>query len=78
MIVALILFVTICFCVWSTSWEPSSLPMAADNVRAVGQLIMTKYVLPFEVVSVLLLAAMIGAIVIAVKEKGRDVEEEGV
>lgn len=77
MIVALVLFLAICFCIWSTSWEPSGLPMAADNVRAVGKLIMTQYVLPFEIVSVLLLAAMIGAIVIAVKEKGRGVEEEG-
>jgi len=39
------------------------------NVLYLGKLLMTKYVLPFEVVSVLLLAAMIGAIVLARKER---------
>jgi NADH-quinone oxidoreductase subunit J len=34
------------------------------------------YVLPFEVVSMLLLAAMVGCIVIAMKSKGRVVNEE--
>jgi len=36
-----------------------------DNVMVIGKLLMTEYMLPFEVVSVLLLAAMIGAIVLA-------------
>jgi NADH-quinone oxidoreductase subunit J len=71
-IVALVLFLVICFCIWSTHWQPSDLPMASDNVRAVGNLLMTRYVLPFEIVSVLLLAAMIGAIVIAAKERRND------
>ncbi len=39
------------------------------NILYLGKLLMTKYVLPFEVVSVLLLAAMIGAIVLARKER---------
>jgi NADH-quinone oxidoreductase subunit J len=69
LVVSFVLFLVMCFCIWSTSWKPSDLPMAADNVRAVGNLLMTRYVLPFEIVSVLLLAAMIGAIVIATKEK---------
>ncbi|RKX24075.1 MAG: NADH-quinone oxidoreductase subunit J [Candidatus Zixiibacteriota bacterium] len=34
-----------------------------------GKLLMTKFMLPFELVSVLLLAAMIGAIVLARKER---------
>ena len=67
-IVALVLFVVMAFCVWSTNWEISTLPMEVDNTRALGRMIMTKFVLPFEIVSVLLLAAMIGAIVIAAKE----------
>ena len=70
--VALALFITVSFSIWSTTWPSSNMPMAVDNVRAVGRLIMTEYVLPFEIVSVLLLAAMIGAIVIAAKEKGRE------
>ena len=43
--------------------------LATDNILNLGKLLMTKFVLPFEVVSVLLLAAMIGAIVLARKER---------
>lgn len=39
-----------------------------DTTFLVGKLFMTNYVLPFEVISVLLLAALIGAIVIARQE----------
>jgi len=42
--------------------------LPANNIMTLGRLLMTKYVLPFEVVSILLLAAMIGAIVLARKE----------
>jgi NADH-quinone oxidoreductase subunit J len=74
-VVALVLFMVISFCVWSTNWEVSPLPMEVDNTRALGRMIMTKFVLPFEIVSVLLLAAMVGAIVIASKEKPKAGEE---
>lgn len=39
-----------------------------DTVALAGKLFMTDYVLPFEVISVLLLAALIGAIIIARQE----------
>ena len=42
--------------------------LPADNIATLGKYLMTEYMLPFEVVSVLLLAAMIGAIVLARKE----------
>jgi NADH-quinone oxidoreductase subunit J len=38
------------------------------NVQSVGTAIFTHYVLPFEVVSVVLLAALVGAVVLARKE----------
>lgn len=38
------------------------------STMAIGRLLMTDYVLPFEMVSVLLLAALIGAIIIARQE----------
>jgi NADH-quinone oxidoreductase subunit J len=73
LVVSGMLFVAIIVAIWSTNWPMSDLPMAGDNVRALGRLIMTRFVLPFEIVSVLLLAAMIGAIVIAAKEtRGED------
>jgi len=42
------------------------------DTMALGEAIMSPYLLPFEVVSVLLTAGMIGAIVIAVEEKRKE------
>jgi NADH:ubiquinone oxidoreductase subunit 6 (subunit J) len=39
-----------------------------NNVMVIGKLLMTSFMLPFEVISIVLLAAMIGAIVLARKE----------
>jgi len=47
---------------------PVSPVVASRNVEQVGWLLYTKYLVPFEVASVLLLAAMIGAIVLARRE----------
>jgi NADH-quinone oxidoreductase subunit J len=38
--------------------------------QAVGQALFNQYLLPFEVTSVLLLVAMVGAIILTLKEKG--------
>lgn len=38
---------------------------AAGNVETVGEILFTRFVYPFEVISILLLAAMIGAVVLA-------------
>lgn len=46
-------------------------PSATVSLTHLGELLLTDYVLPFELVSILLLAALIGAIVIA---KGKDSE----
>ena len=55
------------------AFPPSGHPAAAATVNNIGtQLLSTSehgYVLPFEVISILLLAAMIGCIVIAMKSK---------
>lgn len=50
----------------SASDEPTD--FAGQNVQLIGHLLMTKYLLPFEVVSVVLLAAMVGAMVLARRE----------
>lgn len=41
----------------------------ADNTEVIGRLLYTKYIFPFEVVSILLLVALIGAVVLVMKEK---------
>jgi NADH-quinone oxidoreductase subunit J len=43
-----------------------------DNTASIGKLLLTTYVLPFEVVSLLLLAAMVGAIILARREREKD------
>jgi len=52
----------------SNVWDRATEALPADNIMVIGKLLMTQFMLPFEVVSVLLLAAMIGAIVLARKE----------
>ncbi len=48
---------------------------AGTTSKQVGEEIFTRYVLPFEVVSVLLLAALVGAVVIARRDLGGKPEE---
>jgi NADH-quinone oxidoreductase subunit J len=43
-------------------------PMPPDNVQVVGRALYTEFLVPFEVASMLLLVAMIGAIVLARRE----------
>ena len=49
-------------------WRYQEKDLSDGTIMALGKLLMTQFMLPFEVVSVLLLAAMIGAIVLARKE----------
>ncbi|HWR82102.1 MAG TPA: NADH-quinone oxidoreductase subunit J [Candidatus Deferrimicrobium sp.] len=50
-------------------WRHAAPESASQNTLSLGQSLMTEFMLPFEVVSVLLLAALIGAIVLARKER---------
>jgi len=52
-----------------TVWNIKDKALPENNTLTIGKLLMTDYVLPFEVVSIVLLAAMIGAIVLARREK---------
>jgi NADH-quinone oxidoreductase subunit J len=49
-------------------WKMSTTALPANNTFTIGKALMTDYMLPFEVVSVLMLAALIGAIVLAREE----------
>ena len=44
---------------------PTAAPAPAGNVAAIGRLLFTDYLLPFELTSVLLLAAMVGVLLLA-------------
>jgi len=50
--------------------QPDDTVNTMDNLRQMGLSLFNEYLLPFEVVSILLLVAMMGAIVLTKKEKG--------
>jgi len=49
--------------------QPEAAANTTDNLVQLGRVLFTQYLLPFEVVSILLLVAMVGAIVLSKKEK---------
>jgi len=49
---------------------PADSVNAMENIRQLGDALFNQYLLPFEVTSILLLVAMVGAIVLTKKEKG--------
>lgn len=64
-VVAVVLFGLLGLVLSGTSWLTGAEAPAGSNTAMLGQAIFNSYVLPFEIASVLLLVAMIGAIVIA-------------
>ena len=50
--------------------QPEAVINSMDNLRQLGMALFSDYLLPFEVTSILLLVAMVGAIVLTNKEKG--------
>jgi NADH-quinone oxidoreductase subunit J len=55
---------------WITDWKVNpQLPLVETTATNIGELLLTKYLLPFEVASVILLVALIGAAMIARREK---------
>ncbi|MGN7469278.1 NADH-quinone oxidoreductase subunit J [Brevibacillus sp. SAFN-007a] len=56
--------------VQNTSWPAPPPPTASSvsNAKVIGLEVFTKYVIPFELLSVLLLIALVGAIIMAKKE----------
>jgi len=68
--ISLIFFISVCMLMYNTRvWRYAVDSLPENNVMAIGKALMTEYMLPFEVVSILMLAAMIGAIVLARKER---------
>lgn len=60
------------FVAYDTSWHISNRPAFATTAASLGQAFLKPYVVPFEIASVLLMTAMIGAIVLTKPD-----EEEG-
>ena len=55
---------------WITDWKVNhQLPVVESTISKIGELLLTTYLLPFEIASVVLLVALIGAAMIARREK---------
>lgn len=63
--VSLLLFAVLFFVAITTHWPVAPAPITTDLIPQIGTELVGQYVLPFEAASLLLLAALIGAIVIA-------------
>ncbi|MFQ5341209.1 MAG: NADH-quinone oxidoreductase subunit J [Anaerolineae bacterium] len=66
--VAVTLFALLALVGFLADWQVSSATPPQDVVSELGKALLSTYVLPFEVASVVLLVALIGAIVIAREE----------
>ncbi len=49
---------------------PEAIEAAGGNTQVLSEVLFSKYLLPFELTSVLLLAAIIGSVIIAMRRKG--------
>ena len=54
--------------IFNTNWNTGELITRESTVNDIGMMLLSKYLLPFEVVSVLLLAALIGAAMLSRKK----------
>lgn len=63
-----LLFVTVFWGIQGTSWNTTPAQLAENNTFEIGSQLFTNYVIPFEMVSVLLLVALVGAIILAKRE----------
>ena len=57
-------FIILSLVISKTSWNQMTSAEPSSTVREVGTLLMTKYLLPFEAASILLLGALIGAAIL--------------
>lgn len=57
------------FVIVAHPWQVRSVAMDGSTVEPIGMLMFTRYVLPFEIASLLLTVALVGAIVIAKEEE---------
>ena len=71
-LVAVVVFGTLAWAVGNSFASRRAPPAAPDaTVKQIGDALMTKFVLPLEVVGLLLTVALIGAVIIALKEEKR-------
>lgn len=68
------LFIIVFWGIQNTVWPtvPQEAASEVSNVKQIGVEVFTNYVIPFELLSVLLLVALVGSIIMAKKEGGKE------
>lgn len=66
---AVIIGGTFLYGIYTTNWPTEAADLGENNILQVGEMIFSNYVIPFELASILLLVALVGAIVLAKKER---------
>ena len=66
------LFGILFFAIRNADFPAAEVALAEDNTREIGMLMFTRYAIPFELTSVLLTVAFIGAIALAKREEGEE------
>jgi NADH:ubiquinone oxidoreductase subunit 6 (subunit J) len=64
MILAGLVLAVVVYVIFDSDWNDPGVPALSTTARALGEAFLKPYVVPFEVASVLLMTAMIGAIVL--------------
>ena len=68
-LLCLLLFIIQCFAIFNGKLISHNNEIINDSSKMIGHLILNEYLLPFEIVSILLLGALIGAATIARKKR---------
>ncbi len=72
LVISIITFVTMFMTILNTKWAPYAPPSRDWTIKTLGQQLLTRYFLVFELISLLLAIAIIGAIMIAGIGQKRD------
>ena len=64
---SLAIFVMLIGIIYNTPWHVGNMQSREETVSLIGKLILNEYLLPFEIVSILLLGALIGAALLSRK-----------
>ena len=67
-----VMFFLLYFLIQNTPWLKGETPSQMPTTRTIGDLLLSDYILPFELISLVLLIVLIGAIVVARKDDFRD------
>jgi len=73
-----VLFLILTRVILETPWKlrAENLDITGPTTGVLGELLLTEYLLPFEVISVMLLAGLVGAVVLIRKEVNKAGREE--